>query len=314
MKSIASAATVIVLALALLVSCGGQEKINMKLALSVGDIHHLRLTTDQQIVQEIMGQKQEVSQKIAMGYMYEVKNMSDEGNALVQVTYQTIQFDQTSPQGTVHFDSEQPADSVPAGAMGLAALVGQSFDMLVAPSAHIIEIQGIDQLITRMMEKLGVPTDSTGNRVRASLEEQFGGDALREAMENLMAIYPENAVSVGDTWTATRNITKGFPMKIADSLTFKERSDGVATIAIDAVISSNPDVPPLQMGQLQVVYDVSGTQTGTMQIDEQSGWIVHAEQVQKVSGDMKVLPNPQMPDGMSWPINMTTTATVDKFE
>ncbi|RMF52746.1 MAG: hypothetical protein D6746_16410, partial [Bacteroidetes bacterium] len=62
---------------------------------------------------------------------------------------------------------------------------------------------------------------------------------------------------------------------------------------------------PVNMGGMQIEFDITGTQKGTAVMDVSTGLIVEATSEQEVSGDMVVN------DGaMTWPLVLTTKTMV----
>ena len=59
---------------------------------------------------------------------------------------------------------------------------------------------------------------------------------------------------------------------------------------------------------------LSGTQTGTLEIDEATGWTLSNKVNQKFVGVIKMSPNEQMPNGMSIPLSVEGTTTLEPME
>jgi hypothetical protein len=290
------------------------DKIQLRLRLQKGESYNLRMTVNQKISQNIQGQQQDMTQTIGTGYLFNVADVNENEMASVKVTYRSILFRQDGPMGTIEYDSSNPPAAVPPMAMGFAALVGQSFSMIISPEGHVKSIQGVDAMLTRMMKQFDLPDDSMRDSVEKNLREQFGDEALKESMENLMAIYPDKPVGTGDSWTKKVIISKGFPFILDNTWTLKTRKDGVSIIEVSSKISANPKAAPIVMGTMKLSYDISGKQKGTMELQEATGWIRRAESTQEFSGRVKMEDASQMPEGMSWPISVKSVITLVPLE
>ena len=56
---------------------------------------------------------------------------------------------------------------------------------------------------------------------------------------------------------------------------------------------------------------LKGSYKGTAEIDEATGWVNRSKMDMEMSGEMKMLGNPQMPDGMTIPMTMKMVMTVE---
>lgn len=305
------AVAVIAIAGLMIASCG--KKVDLTLHLKQGETFNQVLTTNQTLNQTIQGQQQGMNQTVTMGYTFDIDTVNTDGSATITVTYRSVAMDQQSPAGSISYDSENPPDTIPAGAEALAALVGQSFQLLLSPSSEILDIQGADRMIANMMDALGMPNDSTTAAIREGLDKQFGTNAIKASMFTILGVYPERPVAVGDTWTKTGAVMAGLPLLERITYKLKNMEDSSALVEVNATLEPDPEAPPLMMGPVEIKYDVSGTQTGTMQIDPTTGWVTQAAMTQDASGNMNIEPSPQVPQGMSWPVTIHTEISLAEF-
>ena len=296
-----------------IVSCSTKPQLELRLQLSKGDTYNLRVTSDQTISQTFQGQTQSLSQSVAVGYSFNVVDVADDGTATVRVNYHSIDYKQTTPSGTVEYNSADTAAPTQE-TLGLAALVGQSFTVLLSPSDEIVAVEGIDAMIDRMLERFRIPDDSTRQILRQGFEGQFGLQTIKETLASIVGIYPEKWVNVGDTWKKTETIFTGFPMVLSDSYTLKGSDNGIATVTLNSTVSANSAAAPFRMGAAVLGLDLTGNQSGTIRLNESNGWIVSADIQQTVSGTMKVPPSAQAPNGVAWPLTVDTHLTMEQFQ
>ena len=303
---------VVLLVVGVATFCGedATEKIHLRLNLQEGESYSLRMITDQDISQTIQGQQQETKQTMGLGYTFDVNQVNSDGSALTRVTYDWVLFEQDGPLGKTKYDSATPPDTVPPAAAGYAALVGQGFTMEISPAGRVQDLQGVDDMITHMLEELDLPEGATMDSIEQSFRDQFGDQALQENMESLMAIYPEGPIGIGDSWSKTVATSVGLPMILENRWTLTAREDGVATVDVYSTIKSNPEAAPLEIAPVKMSFDISGVQQGTMSLDEGTGWTISAHVTQTLAGEIEM----EMGERMSWPISIKSTTRLESLE
>ena len=301
--------TLLVLLILTMVSCG-KKKVDLKLNLKEGNTYSLKSTTDQVISQEIQGQKMDMKQITGMGYTFNVEKVDEEGNATAKITYDSVYFKQESPQASIEYDSKNPPEEIPPPALGFAALVGSSVTMVIGPDGTVKDIEGADEMLDSVMEKL--PDVGEKEVYRESLKEQFGDTALKNMMEQQMAIYPDKPVEIGESWSKKMIISSGVPMTIDNTWTLKSIEDGEVALDVKSDISSNTDGEPIKMGPLEMKYDITeGSQEGTIYLDEETGWVIGGENTQNITGNVTMSAQGQE---LEIPITMESKIHYDPIE
>ncbi len=292
------------------------EKIQLQLRLKQGESYNLRMTTDQKITQTIMGREQQILQSIGIGYSFDVREVDSLGIARVDVVYHGVVFKQDAGgMGKFEYDSSDPPAEIPPMARGYAALVGQSFAMRISPDGHVFDVEGGDEMIADMLERIDLPEGRMKTALEDKLRDQFGNEGVEEMMDNMMAIYPDKPVGINDSWTSEVVETHGFPMILNNTWTLKERRDGIAVVEVSSEAEPNLDVDPIEMGPLKMRYELKGEQSGMLELNEATGWVTAAELNQKYSGDLVMDSGPMMEngEGMSIPISIEITIRLESF-
>ncbi len=286
--------------LALLASCGGgAKKLDLRLRLEAGQSYGAKMVADQTITQTLGGQTQTMTQTIGMAYTYDVQSVDADGTMQIKVTYDWILYKQDGPMGTVSYDSANPPATVPEAALGYAALVGRGFSMRLKPNGEIAEVQGVDEMLDQMLDALGVPPGSARDELAASMQSQFGDEAMKESFEKAALFYPDKPVGIGDSWSKVISVETGIPMVLDTTWTLKARKGGVATVETRSAIQRNPKAQPVEMAGTTFTYEMSGEQSGTMQLDEKTGWLLGGTLKQNMAGQISAM-------GMTWPITIVS--------
>lgn len=299
---------ILALVAGMLLSCGGGiKKLDLQLRLEQGKTYGTKMVADQTITQTIQGQTQDIQQTIGMAYTYKVTKVESDGSALVDAVYEWILYSQDGPMGKSEYDSSKPPATIPDAAVGYAALLGQGFSMKLTPLGEVADIQGVDAMLSSILDALNVPEGSARDAVQETLEAQFGEEALAESFEKATAIYPDKSLSAGDSWSKRLTLATGMPMIIDNTWTLKSRKDGVAFVDVKSTIAPNPDAEPLEISGMSVSYEVSGDQTGTLELDEATGWPLRSHMTQNLSGQISAA-------GMTWPVTITSTIVFEPWE
>jgi len=287
-------------------------KTKLELRLRAGDTYKMRMTIDQKISQTIGGRTIDMNQTMGMGFACAVQQVDGQGNATLKVTYDSIVFKQDGPIGKTEYDSAKPPATVPAAAKGLAALLGQGFTITVTPAGHVTKVEGVEAVVERMLKQLDLPEGPSKVALQKKFKSEFGDQAMKGMMEQMMAIYPDKPVAVGDSWQQKVVASGGFPIILRNTWTLKSRKGGVALLEVKSKIESNPDAKPMDMGVMSIKYQLSGDQEGTTELDEATGWTLRGKLVQKLAGKLQLQGAPAGMKDTSWPISCESVVRYDK--
>ena len=278
------------------------DKVKLRLNLKEGDSFRFKVVVDQDIRQTVMGQAQDMVQQIGMGQQFDVLSAAD-GVYDVKLTYYWVSYLQDGPMGRVEYDSDDPPEVIPPMAIGFAALKGRHVVMKIDALGYVQDIIGIDAMLDAMVMKFDSLGMTPPPEMKESLKQQFGDEAMKAQMENMMAIYPEEEVGIGDTWTKEVALKSGMPMTLVNTYRLVGREAGQAQIEVESIVTPSSG-DPMEVGGMTLAYAISGTQQGTMVLDEANGLPVQANIAQKLSGDVT------MNDSMTWPIEIESTNVV----
>lgn len=296
-------------------------EVNLKLNLEEGKSYNIKMVSDQDISQTTQGQEMNIRQKIGMEYTYHVKEIDYYGDMLIDIAYDSVSFEQESANGKVKYDSSDPSQEVLPAALGFAALEGQSFSIKVSPEGKVKNVTGIDSIMQNIMKKINLPEGQVKEQIKKALKKQIGKETLKDQLEQMMDVYPEGPVSIGDSWSKRmvlkQGMSQGMSMIVNNTWTLKERSNGIAYIDVVSDISSPPSAEPIQSGPVKVSYvDISGRQEGEIQMDEDNGWIIKGNFTQHFSGKAKMESSVSGQENMSmsWPITVDGVMSFESTE
>lgn len=140
--------------------------------------------------------------------------------------------------------------------------------------AEIEETKGLDVIKNKMSKVLGDSVPA----------EQIPVADPSEAVGNLFLTFPEEAVNTGSTWEKSLpSAVQGLPILVHNTYTITERDSGIAYIKFNSKISLNKkEIPAEYLPQIEGL-TLSGTVSGTMQVEERSGWTKDASATQNIT-------------------------------
>ena len=285
-------------------------KTLLKLNLQKGKSYYLRMLTDQKVTQTVMEQKTTSKEKIGVSYSYNIENVEPSGMMLIKVIYGAFSQDIEGPQGKISYNSANTADKESPFANMYSSLLNKGFKMKIDAIGKVSEITGVDLLLKGMINNMDLPPQADKKQIEMMVNQQFGDKSIREMMENLMAIYPENPVAIGDSWSRSFTLTRGFPAYFESVWTLKEIKDGKATVQLNTKIKGIT-LPPSKDRAPTPKYKITGEQSGTYEIDVATGWVLKSKMNQKLSGKIEIEKSEQVQKAMSFPVSIESIITTE---
>lgn len=194
------------------------------------------LVMDYTMTMEMMGQK--IPMHMIMESDYEVKSLTDNGDAKIGVTFTRISMEMDGPQ-VVKFDSDEVEDlkADPMGAM-FAPMLSKPISSVISPEGKVLEMD-IDALLEGLPEE-----EATQVRTQVeSMSDQFA--------QNAFVVLPSEPVKIGDTYEAGVIETDAGGMKINMNMKYKvlSISNGgrYVTLEPNGAFSFNSDMPGVEM-------------------------------------------------------------------
>jgi hypothetical protein len=188
----------------------------------------------------------------------------------------------------------------------LSGLTGEQFDVGINNSGSVKNVEGLDVIIKNLTEGL------TGQAamMAAQVSKSFGNEEFSRGFETGTAIAPASKVKPGDTWTEKQYLAGTLPLMAENTYTLESVSNGVASINLEATLSLDPENSTTTMQGMQASYYLDGARTGNYEVEMETGWVTNAEVTDEVVGSITFAPNEQMPEGMSIPLEKTSTTTI----
>jgi len=287
------------------------DKTQYRLRLEEGKQYYMQTINEQQISDPTPAKEGTVVMTIGIGAKLDVSNIDANGNAQVTYTYKWVKVGIKATEEKV-YDSSKKDSTVPPELQWFAPLLEESFSLTITPEGRISEIKGLDKVRSNVRQKL--PQGQMQELAMSSLNQWLDDQALRERIENSMAIYPDKPVGIGDSWSRNIAYSHSFAMILENKWTLKARKNGVAVIEVVSTIKPNPQAKPLEVGTQGATssYEFTGNQQGLIEMQESTGLIINSKINQQMTGKttIKNAGRPGAPD-ITHPMEITGVVSME---
>jgi uncharacterized protein DUF6263 len=279
---------------ALLPACG--SKVDLKLKLEPGMTRVITVTNDLKIS---AGPTPNQTQQSTQELRYEVESVGADGIATVKVTTNLPNMDMMS--GAM--------GGMAPGANPLADIGEIALSVQLGPDGKVHSVSGMDPVVEKAIAAMkeavkeqlkdlppeamaamgGGSLDGMIDKIAGGVKGQMGDEAMKSQLQNLTDFYPEGPVGKGDSWTRETTMSSPFPMKASTVYTVSAQGSGVTNIEYTSTFSPSAN-GGMDLGVMKMKMEISGQQTGTMQVDNATGWITAANGTIAIDGKMKMGP------------------------
>jgi hypothetical protein len=220
------------------------------------------------------------------------------------VTTEHMRMEGIGPAGNQLYDSDTGDIPSDPAILGAAAMVGQSYSMVVQPDGTVKSVQGIEELVEAM--RTSFPPE-----VAPMLDEMFNADILIEIAQQGMQILPTDPISPGDSWQTSFTMPNPLLGEVTNNLTFVldqvEERDGKTVALLSSTGEIVADAPDGLEG-LPMEMDVDAEMTGSLIFELDRGLVLSSITTNEMTMTMSG------PDGASMTMPMTTVTSLELVE
>lgn len=278
------------------------KKVDLQFKLEKGKTYTQTTVMNTETKQSIQGMEQIIKQTASAETTMELKNEGS-GSNIYSLWYENISMSIDQAGMKQEFSSDTTAlDDVGPMSQIFASMTKKKFDADIDLKGKIKEVTGLEEIITDATSPMG----EQASMINEQISSGFGDAGLAKNLEMFTAIMPEGAVKVGATWANEQFTASGLPLILRNTFTLKSVSDGVATIEVNSDISVDPANSTTDIQGMKASYFLEGNRTGTMQMEVKTGFVITANIDDEIVGSINLESSPQMPDGMTIPIEMNS--------
>ena len=277
-----------------------KSKVLLRLNLQKGSIYEMDMHVTNNIEQDMLGQNMKIVQGMEMILSYKVTDVLPNKNSLIEYSISRMKMNMDVNGNTVSFDSQSPDESNPMGAI-LKTINKMKVTFELTPSGKAEQVKGLDEITSQI----------ASNPQMAQALQMFSNDKnFSSFISQTFNYIPENEVKTGDKWTTQFKLPS--LMEANTTMNFEVTGITKDSVTLNVVSDVNFEGPVEQNG-MKIDMKMTGTQTGTMTVDLNDGWVRSSDLNQKFDMHMK-LKNPQTGEDMEIPmkVNSVTKYTVEK--
>jgi hypothetical protein len=266
---------------------GAASKVQLRLNLQKGATYEMKMSSINQIEQEMMGQKIKIDQKIEMVFTYTVLDILPDKNFLIEYSFSQMKMDMNMNGQEIKLDSES-TNGNPMNAT-IKDLLSFKLKLTLSPKGQVIKAEGLDEYAKKL----------SGNQQLAQAMKMFTDENnFKSFFAQTFNYFPENEVSVGDQWESVVKMPE--LMDVGISMNFEVVAIENNQIHLNFKSIVDMETPVEQMG-MKMNVKMAGTQSGKITVNATDGWMRSSDLNQKF--DMKIkMKNPQSGEDMEIPM------------
>lgn len=274
------------------------------LDLEEGSKFNVEVTIDQRISQTIMGIDQVMRQDQNLFAEYTVLNR-DSGSHHMAMVYTQIAVSDSSVNGQNYFNSAEMEERGSSSVQEkmYAAMLGSEVLLTYDANGEVTHVAGVDSMIEKMANAVGLVGEAQKEEFRGLASRFISDDILKNQLGASFSKFPEYALRVGDTWESRDVVVSTVKLEVVMTYTVKEMDEDFIYLDLQGTLASDSEVPT-DVNGMEIQFDIGGPMTGTIKIDKKTGWVMESIIVQDVEGDVHLLPTMDLPEGMSWPMQI----------
>jgi len=274
MKKFTSILTLIIAIVALISvqSCKGPSSSGrvLKFNLEKGKTYDYEIIWNMD--QQMMGQDSKID--ITGGYSFDVTDDNNHVKTL-KAEYKAFKMYMKMMGVEIDIDTEKPAaplseEEIKANPLGMisrmfAGIKGKEFIMKVDEEGKVLEVSGFEKIVNEMVDSVNV-SDDVKMQMRASLQDQFNEQSIKDQFAPVFTIFPNKEVKIGDSWEKSWQTGGRTPAKYNTKYTVKSIEGDQVSLSAQTSISSNNDE-----------MKTKGIQKGNLLVDSKTGLVINTE-------------------------------------
>lgn len=287
-------------------------KLNFKLIKEKA--YFMRINIEQVLSQTIEGQKQEIKQRMGVGYAFKVLENQADSLYIIEVKFSSISQEIEGPSGKISYDSKKKDNPETPFAMIFPKIIGKKLKAELRANGNIKAIKGEKELIESVLKALDITNESVKEEMSKSIKQQFGANSIKDMLEHSWAYLSDESRKIGDSWKQSHSISGGLPIVVYNIWTLNEIKNDIIKLGLKSELKTNEKNPRSTMGLMTVKYELSGTQDGNYILDRNSCWLLKGEINQKISGKVTVEKTKDNPNETSWPLSVISKYIIEAVE
>src|SRR6185437_1447641 len=283
------------------------QKQKLGFNLVVGKTYYQIMQSSSDIEQDIKGQKVSINLTISGQIAFKVTNLIDTIYD-ISVSYHQLAMSMKLPNRDVSFNSDNK-DENDIFSQLLSAIIDKPFFIKMTTLGRIVEVKNIDSVFEEALDKFSKLSETQKQQMMGQLMQSFGEKSFKGNFEMITAIYSNNRVEKGDTWTTKTNLETGMAATLITTFELKDKVENYNLIIGNGNIETLKKDAYTQVNGMPAKYNLTGTLNSSLKVDNKTGWIIEGKINELISGTVEIKDNPNLPGGMSIPMSISAENT-----
>lgn len=292
------------LSLAILITaCGNPDKNKLLFRPELNTQRAVSSSQATNVVVKMMGMDMNFSSTSDISYVMTPKSVDEAGVVTLEVAYESARIQVTGMESMMQNVPNMPKvpgmdDLYGAKAVqkALDTINGETFTARVSRQGEVLAVEGADAIADKLATACKPPAHIPADVMKERLKDEFGNEGVKEYLEGAFIKAPDKALNPGDTWQETEDRQeKGLHSE--ETYTVRERVGG--SVALDLVAQYTMDASKMPgLGQMSGSggnSELKGQGSGTIKVDDLTGWVLEGVSTGKVSGTAAPAPGMQVP-------------------
>ena len=274
------------------------QNVDLSLKLEKGKEYKQTSSMKTGIYQDVMGQKVNIDMTVNGTMTFLVKDINENVYDMEAKYGKLSIFMEMMPQ----YKMEMTSDNSPL----LKAMRDITLDVVMSKKGKVLEIKNIDELLENAIQKADQLLDEQREQMKTQITKAFGDEALKNNIQTVTAIFPDEPVKKGDKWTKQTTVESDMPISFSTDYELIEATSDYALIKGFATVDTPNKDTYTETNGMQMKLDLSGTIQSDIKIDVKTGWIIEALIKQEMKGEATFKDSPQFPNGLKSQMTMIT--------
>ncbi|PWJ38620.1 DUF6263 family protein [Sediminitomix flava] len=215
---------------------------NLRYKFVKGEKYSFTQKSNQAIDQQVMGQIMSITQVIEADYTMEVLEVLPTGGK-VSMTYDRMKMSTVSQMGSVVVDSEAGEENSNPMNSVFKLMMKKPFTIELSDRGEITKVEGLEQIHDALLSEVDA---SMKMQIEGMLKQSFGEKTIKDSFKSALVSFPENAVSVGDTWSEQMDDITNIPGIVDVTWTYTSAEQ------LNAKVVYSPAAEPKSLNGAQV--------------------------------------------------------------
>ncbi|WP_160712397.1 DUF6263 family protein [Chitinophaga solisilvae] len=251
------------------VSAGAQEYMDLRYNFNKGELFELEQKSKSETYMTVNAIQQRTTRDYNNLISIEVTEVNP-GKAILTFRYKELKFNFNGKNQNIFVDAKVSKPEEPFQA-GLKKMLDQPFTVDLQTSGIINKIDGLDNLLDNAATAFSSLKKDEQEAYKKLMKDQFGTDAFRGWLEQLLIMYPAHGIKTGTQWEESVPLRGGLIGRI--DLYWNLQTWDAQTAKIGGTSKINTDKVQLLTleDDIKATAEISGSTSSNYLINRSSG-------------------------------------------